>query len=88
MSMFCLQIYSGKWQDSVGTHLFFEPQPNPETSPDPVFSNDPSTILNYKFKTRKCLGLSRVFINKKEDQHGEILNIKHSIDDVNETEVS
>jgi len=59
------QMYSGKWQDSVGEHLFFEPEEAPPPS-DPIFSDVSTTQLNYKYKTRKCLDLSRIFINKKE----------------------
>lgn len=57
-------MYSGKWVDTVGTYLFFEPE-LPSAPVDPIFSEVSDKVLNYKFKTRKCLDISRVFINQR-----------------------
>lgn len=57
-------MYSGKWVDTVGTYLFFEPE-LPSAPVDPIFSEVSNKVLNYKFKTRKCLDISRVFINQR-----------------------
>ncbi|XP_054272315.1 general transcription factor 3C polypeptide 6 isoform X2 [Macrosteles quadrilineatus] len=62
------QMFSGKWHDTVGTNLFFEAEPAPPPA-DPVFSDTPQTLLNYKYKTSKCLELSRVFINSKTKEN-------------------
>uniref|UniRef100_A0A1B6G3Q5 Transcription factor TFIIIC triple barrel domain-containing protein n=1 Tax=Cuerna arida TaxID=1464854 RepID=A0A1B6G3Q5_9HEMI len=87
------QMYCGKWLDSVGTHLFFEPEEAPPPL-DPVFSNVLDSLLNFKFKTRKCLELSRIFINKKQTDEmvdhsnppSDITDIKATAKNVKETE--
>uniref|UniRef100_A0A1B6I6Y9 Transcription factor TFIIIC triple barrel domain-containing protein n=1 Tax=Homalodisca liturata TaxID=320908 RepID=A0A1B6I6Y9_9HEMI len=87
------QMYCGKWLDSVGTHLFFEPEEAPPPL-DPVFSNALDCLLNFKFKTRKCLELSRIFINKKQAEEkadhsnspNDVTDLKAPAKNVEETE--
>lgn len=71
-------MYSGKWVDTVGTYLFFEPE-LPSAPVDPIFSEVSNKLLNYKFKTRKCLDISRVFINQRSSAENaeQLYSMRH-----------
>lgn len=75
-------MYSGKWSDTVGTYLFFEPE-LASAPVDPIFSDVPNKVLNYKYKTRKCLEISRVFINQRcndeSAEHNENVELNENV---------
>ena len=62
------QVFAGKYQDIVGTALFFEEKKDKEEEnrSDPVFENpDKKVDLKYKCKTNRRLVLKRVFLKEK-----------------------
>jgi len=58
------QIFSGEYQDSVGTSVFFTQSENSKHH-DKVFNRHCSKSVDYFNSTRKKLVLKRVFLNKK-----------------------
>jgi len=58
------QIFSGEYQDCVGTSVFFTQSDNNHQE-DKVFQRHCFKSVDYFDKTRKKLILKRVFLNKK-----------------------
>jgi len=58
------QIFSGEYQDSVGTSAFFTQSDNTQQQ-DKVFNHHCSKSVEFFNTTRKKLVLKRVFLNKK-----------------------
>lgn len=69
------QVFAGKYEDVVGTTVFFksvpvnseEQDPDDPNNPDPVFDSVGDSKVEYFCKTEKKLLLKRVFLNKKDE---------------------
>lgn len=64
------QVYSGEYEDTVATSLFFTQTENPlsadETATDPVFGRHVPINVEFLDSTRKKLKLKRVFLKPKQ----------------------
>lgn len=58
------QIFSGEYQDCVGTSVFFTQSENDQQQ-DKVFNRQCTVSVDYCNSTKKKLILKRVFLNKK-----------------------
>lgn len=58
------QVFTGEFQDSVGTSVFFQQADNFQRE-DKVFGRHCARTVDYFNLTRKKLVLKRVFLNKK-----------------------
>ncbi len=66
------QVYSGQYEDTVATSLFFTQTENPlsadDTATDPVFGRHVPVNVEFLDSTRKKLKLKRVFLKPKQQQ--------------------
>jgi hypothetical protein len=64
------QVYSGQYEDTVATSLFFTQTENPlsadDTATDPVFGRHVPVNVEFLDSTRKKLKLKRVFLKPKQ----------------------
>ncbi|KAG7173288.1 general transcription factor 3C polypeptide 6-like [Homarus americanus] len=67
-------MFSGEYEHTMGTAVFFEEEDKRVKKCDPVFCKKPSRMLKYVCKTNKKLTMKRVFISEK--QAGDTGNLK------------
>ncbi|CAB3236967.1 unnamed protein product [Arctia plantaginis] len=58
-------FFTGKYENALGTYMFFEEDPEPKTD-DPLFDKLPEKNLKYVCKTRKYLNMEHAYITPKE----------------------
>lgn len=58
---------SGKYKNALGTYMFFEEDPCPQ-SEDPLFDKLPDNNLKYVCKTKKFLKMDHAYVLSKEGQ--------------------
>lgn len=61
-------VFSGEYEHTMGTAIFFEEEDKRVKKCDPVFCKKPSRMLKYVCKTNKKLTMKRVFISEKQPQ--------------------
>lgn len=59
-------VFSGEYEHTMGTAVFFEEEDKRVKKCDPVFCKKPSRMLKYVCKTNKKLTMKRVFISEKQ----------------------
>lgn len=63
-------VFSGDYEHTMGTAVFFEEEDKRVKKCDPVFCKKPLRMLKYVYKTNKKLTMKRVFISDKQTQEG------------------
>ncbi|XP_022189144.2 general transcription factor 3C polypeptide 6 [Nilaparvata lugens] len=79
------QFYRGKWQDIVGTSVFFAPGSDPPAI-DPLFSRVKTPLMKLTHHTRKSLLMSRVFVKPITGQNPDQVTPECGTDRTNECE--
>ncbi|KAJ0181044.1 hypothetical protein K1T71_003129 [Dendrolimus kikuchii] len=80
-------IFTGKYENALGTYMFFEDDPMPVTK-DPLFDKLAEKNLKYKCKTKKVLYMQHAHITPKEgkvvqDQQDKVHEIEDEMELVN-----
>lgn len=73
-------VFSGEYEHTMGTAVFFEEEDKRVKKCDPVFCKKPSRMLKYVCKTNKKLTMKRVFISEKQAESNTNLKVEHSED--------
>ncbi|XP_075987152.1 general transcription factor 3C polypeptide 6-like isoform X2 [Anticarsia gemmatalis] len=58
-------FFTGKFEQPLGTYLFFEEDPDPKTE-DPLFDKLAEKNLKYTCKTKKYLNMEHAYVTPKE----------------------
>lgn len=64
-------VFSGEYEHTLGTAIFFEEEDKRVKKCDPVFCKKPSRMLKYVCKTNKKLTMKRVFVSEKQQESTE-----------------
>ncbi|XP_023950459.2 general transcription factor 3C polypeptide 6 isoform X2 [Bicyclus anynana] len=60
-------IFTGTYENPLGTYMFFEEDPSPNTT-DPIFDKLSKKNLKYLCKTRKFINVQHAYVTPKEDK--------------------
>ncbi|XP_059610979.1 general transcription factor 3C polypeptide 6 [Phlebotomus argentipes] len=63
------KFFQGEYEDTVGTHLFFEEDPDHHEQQDPLYSRNPRTMFKYVNKSNKALMMRRIFLESRESEN-------------------
>lgn len=79
-----VNLQTGNYEYSMGTHCFFTESKRPGGGEDACFQELPKTMYDYFAKTDKVLKMKRIFVKEKETEatsselaEGEIENLEH-----------
>lgn len=70
-------VFSGEYEHTMGTAVFFEEEDKRVKKCDPVFCKKPSRMLKYVCKTNKKLTMKRVFISEKQAEDSANMKYEH-----------
>ncbi|XP_055695438.1 general transcription factor 3C polypeptide 6 [Lutzomyia longipalpis] len=62
------KFFKGEYEDTVGTHLFFE-EDTDHKEQDPLYSRNPKKMYKYMNKTNKVLTMKRIFLESRDDEN-------------------